>query len=158
MSWIKIRTNLHEDPRVLHLAERLLVPVPTVIGHLVRLWGYADSHSTDGLLRLMTARGVDNLVAHTGFAAALRECGWLEDTAEGVLLPRFGDHNGQTAKDRAQNALRVARCRSRTIGNGKTVTRRQDAATDAPLPEESRGEEKRKKARARRGGGEGGWL
>lgn len=157
MSWIKIRTNLHEDPRVMHLADRLAAPVPLVIGGLVRLWGYADSHSTDGLLRRMTARQVDTMLQHTGFSAALSEVGWLEETADGVLLPRFGDHNGQTAKDRAQNALRVARCKARKAGNGQAVTDNRDEVTPPSCPEERR-EEKRRGARARREAGGGGWL
>lgn len=139
MSWIKVRTNLHEDPRVLCLSSKLGVSVHHAVGMLVRLWSYADQHSTDGLLRMVSCESINHLVGHEHFHEVLSLVGWLEITPNGVLLPRYEEHNGQTAKHRAQAALRAKRCR-----NGATVTR----------GEESR-EEKSVRA-ARKGGGQ--WM
>lgn len=140
MTWIKVRTNLHEDPRVLCLSSKLGVSVHHAVGMLVRLWSYADQHSTDGLLRMVSCDAVDNLVGQPHFHEVLALVGWLEATKEGVLLPRYEEHNGQTAKHRAQAALRAKRSR-----NGESVTR----------GEESRGE-KSARAGSRKGGGQ--WM
>ena len=150
MSWIKVRTNLHEDPRVLCLSSKLSCPVLQTVGMLVRLWSYADGHSTDGLLRLIDFDAIDDLVGHQGFCAALQNVGWVEQAeGEGVILPRFEQHNGQTAKTRAQAARAVQRHRAKAAadGNAETVSR----------GEERREEKKRESARSRSKGG-GKWM
>lgn len=165
MSWIKIRTNLHEDPRVMMIAKRVGVDVHHAVGMLVRLWGYADSHSTDGRLRFMESRNLDDLVSRSGFADALREVGWVEFGDACAMLPRYAEHNGSTAKERAQTAVRVSRSRARdrngdsvTPCNGESVTGGPDGVTGEPLPEERRGEKKRREREGRARDGKKGWL
>lgn len=148
MTWIKVRTNLCGDPRVLHLSSQMAEKPQTIMGMLVMLWSYADQHSTDGLLRLVDARAIDQLCGASGFAKELQEIGWLQVVDDGVMLPRYDEHNGQTAKQRAQNAARVAR--HRAGGNAASVTR-ADAGT-VTRGEERRGEVEKKQRRARKGG------
>lgn len=147
MSWIKVRTNLHEDPRVFYIASQLNVPVHHAVGMLVRLWCYADSHTTDGVLRMVSVDAVNTLVGHEHFATVLARIDWLKPTKEGVMLPRYEQHNGSTAKQRAQGARAVARHRNRVAadGNGESVT-----------PPVTRGEEKRAEKKNARKGGQ--WL
>jgi len=145
-SWIKVRTNLHEDPRVLWLATELAVHVPHAVGMLVRLWSYADMHSTDGLLPLVSPKAVDELVGQGGFSAALQQLDWLQVSDNGVMLPRYGEHNGQTAKHRAQVARAVSNHRKRKAAGGNTER--------TPREEESRED---KSVRAPRKGGKA-WL
>lgn len=149
MTWIKIRTNLATDPRVLHLSQQMGQRPQTIMGMLVMLWSYADQHSTDGLLRLVDERAIDQLCGASGFAKELQAIGWLQVVEDGVTLPRYGEHNGQTAKQRAQNAARVAR--HRAGGNGAGVTGAQ--AHGVTRGEESRGEKKQRRAR-----GGGAWI
>ena len=137
MTWIKVRTNLHEDPRVLCVATILGVPVSQTVGMLVRLWSYADSHSTDGLLRMISAARIDEIVGCEGFCSALQSVGWMEFQKGGCSLPRFDQHNGSTAKTRAQATRAVQRHRFRKASSGD----------GEPLPEERRGEEKREEKR-----------
>ena len=54
MSWIKMRTDLWDDPRVAALCDKLRVQEAPVIGGLYWLWKTADQHSVDGLLVEMT--------------------------------------------------------------------------------------------------------
>jgi len=105
--WIKLRTDLDTDPRVLWITFALKVPdVDLVVGKLWRLWKYADTHTVDGLIRFMTAELLDHIIGLQGFTAALSGVGWLEVVDEGVRIPRFDKHNGETAKVRANDALR----------------------------------------------------
>jgi hypothetical protein len=136
------------------------------VGALVVLWSYADEHSTDGFLRYFTARQVDAMACIPGVAAALFAVGWLEeiDAPFGIALLRYGEHNGETAKQRAQGSLRAAKFRTR---NATTVTPIRSVTVDTVTPispvtmdtvirvEESRVEKRereRKKGRARLNG------
>lgn len=149
MSWIKVRTNLHEDPRVITIAGDLRRGIAEVVGLLVRFWSYADQHSTDGTIARVSPATVDAIVGCEGFAEALAKVGWITADDEGVTLPRYSEHNGQTAKSRAQNARAVTRHRQRKAetGDGPAVTR----------GEERRGEKKRKTRRDAAEGGNG-WI
>jgi hypothetical protein len=111
--WIKMRTDLHEDPRVFAIASALQCPIAMVIGCLHRVWSWADKHTVDGNAPGVTAVTLDSLVGVTGFAEAmaLPIVNWLWITSEGISLPDFDVHNGETAKERAQNAKRAAKSR-----------------------------------------------
>lgn len=121
--WSKVRHTLPDDPRVIQMAHLLKLPDPDyVVGKLIRVWIYGDRHTTDGKIPFMREEDFDNLVARLpGFAAALREVGWLECNANsvtnvrsyaGLCLPRFDEHNGETAKKRALGRDRTQKHRT----------------------------------------------
>jgi hypothetical protein len=129
--WIKMRTNLDTDVRVLEIAEMLSLTELHVVGCLWKLWSWADQHTHDGNAIRVTHVTLDRFTAVTGFADALRKVGWLEGRDGALTFPRFAEHNGQTAKNRAETKERVAKHR-----NAKTVT----DVTQKPLPEKRREE------------------
>lgn len=133
-AWIKMRSNLDSDPRVIALASELGIPEMHVIGCLWKVWSWADSHSLDGNAIRVTDVTLDRFTAVTGFAAALRKVGWLEGRDNALTFPRFAEHNGQTAKKRGETAIRVAKCR-----NAKAVT----DVTQKVLPDKRRGDKRR---------------
>jgi len=159
-AWIKVRTNLHADPRVAYVARATGLHPAAVVGALVTLWSWADEFTTDGVLRYHTTADVDALAGgpiaeRLTLSAALRGVGWLGDVSDGSpSIPRFDEHNGATAKQRAETARRVAAHRSR---NGSTVTTALPSDVTTALPrEEKRREETHatrvSRARARKGG------
>lgn len=112
--WIKMRTNLVDDPRVGRIALVCSTTETTVLGALFILWSIADQHSTDGHLPFMTEEWLDRRVGLPGFSEALRGVGWLgtpENGSEGLLVPAFDEHNGGSAKRRAMEAARKGRVR-----------------------------------------------
>jgi hypothetical protein len=134
--WIKMRTDLPEDPSVLALAEALSIDVDSVIGKLLRFWSWTDKHTKDGRLPNVKTSWIDAHVRCDGFAKALNDVQWLrENGAAGVTLPNFKKHNGESAKARADAALRQRRKRHNDVTKprDKSVTR-----------EEKRREEKRR--------------
>lgn len=135
--WIKMRTNLDTDPRVIDIATRLGISELQVVGMLWKVWSWADAHTLDGNAIRVTDVTLDRFTLVTGFADALRKVGWLEGRDGLLTFPRFAEHNGQTAKNRAETKERVAKHR-----NAKTVT----DVTQKPLPEKRR-EEKNTKER-----------
>lgn len=100
--WIKIETVTPDKPEVMRLADVLGLDQDAVLGKLVRLWAWADAHTTDGTALSVTERALDRVVFCAGFAAALRQVGWLEGRDAALRLPNFDRHNGQSAKKRAE--------------------------------------------------------
>ena len=112
MNWIKIRTTLPSDPRVIKMAEILKRPQHEILGALVTMWVFFDTHSTDGSLQFSSRSSIDAEVKIDGFCSALHRVGWLDDMANGgVSIPRFAEHNGASAKFRSENAARQAKFR-----------------------------------------------
>lgn len=116
--WIKMRTNLDTDPKVFAISEALELNELNVVGLLWKIWSWADMHSQDGNAVSVTNVRIDRIVGVTGFAHALRNVGWLEGEDTALTFPRFAEHNGKTAKTRAQTAARVKRKR-----NASSVTK-----------------------------------
>lgn len=110
--WIKVRTNLWDDPRVMRLCDATDQPEAMVVGALYWLWATADTHSEDGLMQGMSLQAIDRKTGVKGFANALCDIGWLSNEADGVRIANFDEHNGASAKKRCQTAKRVASSRS----------------------------------------------
>lgn len=110
--WIKMRTNLWDDPRVSHLCDLVDQPEAMVVGALYWLWSMADEHSEDGLLPGLTLRAIDRKTGVAGIGAALVQIGWLAEVEAGVEVVKFGEHNGTSAKRRCQEAQRKATSRN----------------------------------------------
>jgi hypothetical protein len=110
--WIKVRTNLWDDPRVMSICESAKCNEAAAIGGLYWLWATADEHSEDGIMPGLSTRGIDRKTGVPGLGAALVAIGWVADHPEGVRILRFDEHNGASAKARCQTAKRVATIRS----------------------------------------------
>ena len=106
--WIKVRTNLWDDTRVNQLIELTDTQEATVIGGLYWLWATADEHSEDGILPGMSLSGIDRKTGIKGFGNAMVTVGWISANGDGVTILRFDEHNGASAKSRAQTAKRVS--------------------------------------------------
>jgi hypothetical protein len=66
-----------------------------------------------------------------GFGKALQSVGWIVVDDNGVTIPDFEVHNGQSAKSRAQNSLRQQARRSRKIADSDASrTKRDSDASD----------------------------
>lgn len=135
--WIKVRTNLWDDPRIAQLVEITDQSEAAVIGGLYWLWATADEHSSDGLLHGMTTRTIDRKTGVSGLGAALVSIGWLSENAEGVTVARFDEHNGASAKQRAQTAKRVSTHKGNAKVTQAALPESDDTVTDA-LPREDK--------------------
>lgn len=135
--WIKMRTNLPTNPKVVTLSCALRAHVREIVGACFIVWAIADTHSTDGKLPGYTAEVLDNAVGLPGFMAQMAAVKWAEITPEGVVLKEFSKHNGRTAKRRADSAQRASRYRDNPVR--KTS---REAVTKCAPTEEKRREEK----------------
>jgi len=121
-----------------------------VVGKLVRVWAWFDSHTQDGNAISVTYPLLDRIAGVAGFAEAMAMCGWLEQSGSVLRIPNFGRHNGETAKKRALTNERVAKSRElQRKGNAEcndaSVTH---SVTESVTREEKRREEKKEPQRA----------
>jgi hypothetical protein len=126
--WIKMRTNLLDDPRVLRMCDLTECTETQIVGGLYWLWSAADSHTETGLMPGLTLPAIDRKTGVKGFAAALIQVGWISETPQGIEIVRFDEHNGASAKKRATTAKRVQKHKSKAAGNATSVTQNGTSA------------------------------
>lgn len=110
--WLKMRSNLWDDPRVGRIMDMTDSSEGPVIGALYWLWATADQHTEDGHMPGMSLRQIDRKTGLPGFGAALVQVGWLVEADGGVTIQRFEEHNGASAKRRCTDAQRKAKTRN----------------------------------------------
>jgi len=124
--WIKTRTNLSGDPAVKAISRGLKLDTFSVVGRLHEFWSWADQHTDDGELPLTVLDDIDEVAQKRGFAAEMVRVGWLIDNGnDGVCIPKWDRHNGDSAKKRCLTQERMGRLRKRN----------RDAAQAELLPE-----------------------
>lgn len=104
--WIKMRVNLADDPAVVRLGNSLKITRHEAVGLLHYLWGWADAHTDNGVVKGVNSEWLDTYTRKPGLAAALESVGWLEITGDGLVFPNFDRHNGSSAKKRAYGTAR----------------------------------------------------
>jgi hypothetical protein len=139
--WIKMQANLPDKPEVWHVAGITGIDPDAVVGKLLRVWAWFDSHTVDGNAVGVSFPLIDRIAGVIGFGEALHLAGWLLLVDNGLSLPKFDRHNGKSAKSRALSNERVAKSRAKDlIDNGnadtvtKTVTREEKRRSNTPTP------------------------
>jgi hypothetical protein len=138
--WIKLQKDTPDKPEVLAIAARMNLDQDAVVGKLVRIWAWFDTHTVDGNALSVTYALLDRLAGVTGFAEQMAFVGWLNQEGHVLSLPNFDYHNGVTAKKRALGKNRQDKHRS----NDKSDAESNASSVTNALPEKRR-EEKNKK-------------
>jgi hypothetical protein len=113
--WIKMNKSLPRDPRVVRISSALKADRLRTVGGLLSAWCLADEQTEDGKLDGYTPGLLDELIGFPGLSMAMQSVGWL-DVGDGFLvIPRFEEHNGQSAKRRAQDSTRKMSARKPDI-------------------------------------------
>ena len=110
--WITVEDTTPDKPEGYRMAALLEMPPEQVVGHLIRIWVWADQQSLDGNAISVTETTLDHIAHVTGLAKAMREVAWLHGSNGSMSLPNFDRHNGKTAKSRALTRKRVQRFRN----------------------------------------------
>lgn len=131
--WIKMRVDLGTSPKVVRIASALRADRLRVVGGLHAVWCLFDVHSTDGQLDGYTPEALDELICFPGFAGAMIAVGWLESGDDFLRTPRFDEHNGQSAKRRAQETERKREARKVSASDAdKKRSREEKRREDIP--------------------------
>lgn len=141
--WIKMRIDLQTHPKVFRMVSALQADRLRIIGGLHVAWSIFDTHSSDGVLVGYTVDAMDAVVGWPGFTQAMIDVEWASVNNGGSLvMPRFDEHNGASAKRRANDSERKRNERKSPVRNL--------SASDADslrTREEKRREEKRRKSK-----------
>lgn len=113
-NWIKMGVGLRTHPKVVRMAAALKSDRLRVIGGLHAVWSIFDAHTEDGFLEGYTHQAIDDDLGWRGFAKAMQDVGWLEIDVEGAHVPEYTEHNGSTAKRRAQETSRKGSARKKS--------------------------------------------
>ena len=105
--WIKMRVDLQTHPKVFRIVSALKADRLRVIGGLHVAWSVFDTHSADGVLHGYTVEAMDAVIGWPGFTQAMVDVEWahIDDTGS-LVMPRFDEHNGASAKRRANDSER----------------------------------------------------
>jgi len=105
--WIKMRVDLQSHPKVVRILSATKSDKFRVIGGLHAVWTVFDTHCEDGVLNGYTPETLDHIIGWDGFSSALVSVGWLlENDGFSLAMPEFSEHNGQSAKRRAEDQKR----------------------------------------------------
>lgn len=149
--WIKVEKDLSTDPRVLRMASRLRNADVTlgsrarlvIVGALVTLWWYADTHIREDDTLPVGADQINELVGVENFCD-LMPADWLVIVdSNNVKLIDYTAHNGTTAKKRALGQKRQERHRS-NVNADVTPTSRSHNTNCVTRPREDQDLEKTK--------------
>lgn len=102
-----MRVDLQSHPKVVRILSATKSDKFRVIGGLHAVWSVFDAHCEDGVLNGYTPETLDHIIGWDGFSSALVTVGWLiENTGVSLAMPEFSEHNGQSAKRRAEDQKR----------------------------------------------------
>lgn len=105
--WIKMRMSLQSHPKVVRILSATQSDKFRVIGGLHAVWCVFDTHSTDGELHGYSTDALDHIIGWDGFSQAMVDVGWLEvSDHNSLVMPDFSEHNGKSAKRRAEDTRR----------------------------------------------------
>ena len=104
--WIKMRFDLQTHPKIVRMMSATNADRFRVIGGLHAAWCVFDVHSCDGILNGYTPEVLDEMIGWRGLSQAMISVGWLEETPQGIVMPDFSEHNGRSAKRRAEDSAR----------------------------------------------------
>ncbi len=139
VDWIKMRIDLQTHPKVVRILSATKSDKFRVIGGLHAVWSVFDAHSLDGVLHGYTLETMDHIIGWDGFSKAVADVDWLkEDGTQALVMPEFVEHNGQSAKRRAEDQKRKRNARK----TPETVPRNSGQTSDKKRTrEEKRREE-----------------
>jgi len=143
--WIKLQKDTPDKPEVLAIASRMNLDPDAVVGKLVRIWSWFDTHTVDGNAMSVTYSLLDRLAGVTGFAEQMTFVGWLNQDGHVLSLPNFEYHNGETAKKRALGKNRQEKHRSNDESNANSNA----LSVTETLPEKRREEKSVKEDKER---------
>lgn len=147
-NWIKMGVGLRTHPKVVRMASALKADRLRVIGGLHAVWSIFDAHTEDGFLEGYTHQAIDDDLGWRGFAKAMQDVGWLDIDPDGAHVPEYTEHNGSTAKRRAQETSRKGSARKKSAS--KAPTGPQDGGNEGGQASASNADKLRNREEKRR--------
>lgn len=113
--WLKIEKSTARKPEVILIAAAMSIHPDEAFGICFRFWCWCDDQISDGKIRGFTESLIDATIDRKGFASALVSVGWLEAKNGLISIPNFDRHLSNSAKTRAESAIRKKKERSKPV-------------------------------------------
>lgn len=117
MLWLESHADLGGHPKTKRLSKLLGTSVPATVGHLTLLWHWALKYATDGELSKFDDDEIADAAMWEGdpysFVSALLETGWIDESADGLVLHEWEQYGGKSLEAREKNKERQHRFRER---------------------------------------------
>lgn len=111
--WLKVNHSLVRSAKIRALMRELRCKKHAALGLAVSWLVWIDEQTTDGQTGLLPDE-LDDEIGFRGCTDALISIGWAALGEDGcVCALEFGKHCGESAKERAENARRVAKCKAK---------------------------------------------
>ena len=107
MAWIKLDHTTPDKPEIFAMADALGLEPEIVFFKLVKLWIWFDQQCANSNALGVTSKTIDRYVGVNNWAKEMANVGWLALTDDGLTVPNFDRHNGETSKARALTAKRT---------------------------------------------------
>lgn len=104
--WIAMRSDLHDDPAVIAISLQLGIDTDSVVGKLLRVWGWFDAQTINGRAACASREWLDEKARQKNFSEALQTVGWLRIEDGAMSIPRFDRWNGNPSKRRLLDTRR----------------------------------------------------
>ncbi len=101
-----MRMCLQTHPKIVRILSATNSDKFRVIGGLHAVWSVFDQHANNGRLEGYSAKTLDHVIGWDGFSSAMIAVGWLTEEGESLVATDFDDHNGKSAKVRADDSKR----------------------------------------------------
>lgn len=132
--WLKVNHSLVRSAKVRGLMRELRCKKHAALGLAVNWLCWIDEQTKDGQTGLLPDE-LDDEIGFRGCADALISIGWAALGEDGcVYALEFGKHCGESAKERAENARRVAKCKAKKKGVTDEVTEDCYQGNEKTLP------------------------
>ena len=133
--WLKVNHSLVRSAKVRGLMRELRCKKHAALGLAVNWLCWIDEQTKDGQTGLLPDE-LDDEIGFRGCADALISIGWAALGEDGcVYALEFGKHCGESAKERAENARRVAKCKAKKKGVTDEVTEDCYQGNEKTLPD-----------------------
>lgn len=126
------------------IASRMGVTNVTALGAIVHAWMIADGHADDeGFIEHLSFETLNSMIGIEKLAEAMADVGWIKEVQHGLQFIDYKEHNGSTAKTRAQNQKRQAKKRKNDVTEerDKLNTRGEERRIEEKREEEMEVEE-----------------
>ena len=132
--WLKVNHALVRSPKVRGLMRELKCKKVAALGVALSWLCWIDEQTKDGQTGLLPDE-LDDELGFGGCARALVAIGWAALGEDGcVYALEFGKHCGESAKERAENARRVAKCKANKKKVTEEVTENHYQGNEKTLP------------------------
>jgi hypothetical protein len=111
--WLKLENITPNKFEIIEMAHTLGKNRQEMVGIFVDYLVWVNEQCERAFIPISAQNHIDEKVMCPGFCAALQKVGWMNITDTDLEIVKFGRHNGNTAKSRAQNNRRVASHRMR---------------------------------------------